>query len=136
VRERRDAAAEAAWGRREVLVSRDGNAATDDLNTDGDAALADGAENARLASNVSDTPDQRYGVHYNLGDKVAIESWPGEQLVDVVRTVHIQATATSGDYISATIGSQAATSDPLLIRRLRELNDRVGRLERNVVPAT
>lgn len=129
-----DDTASALWGRTEVLVSRPGT--SDDLTGEGQAALTDGAATARLASNVADTPTQRFGTHYNLGDKVAVESWPGEQLVDVVRTVHIQCYATAGEYIAATIGDQSASSDPKWIRRLRDIDDRVGRLERNVVPAT
>jgi len=129
-----DEDAAALWGRTEVLVSRAGTST--DLAEEGQAALTEGAATARLASNVADTPNQRYGTHYNLGDLVAIESWPGEQLVDTIVTVHIQAYATAGEIISATIGSQAASSDPKWLKRLHDIDDRVGRLERNVVPAT
>jgi Siphovirus ReqiPepy6 Gp37-like protein len=135
VTERVDAAAAAAWGRREVLLSRPGNDAVDLLTADANAKLAESAETARLQTNVSDSHTQRFGVHYGLGDLVAVESYPGEQLIDVVRGVHIQAWPTAGDMIQPMIGSQAASSDPAWIQRLRAIDSRVGRLERTVVPA-
>jgi hypothetical protein len=133
--ERVNAASQAAWGRSEILVSRAGSADVADLQADGDKALVDGDQTVRLPSNVADTPTQRYGIHYNLGDKVAIESFPGEQVADIVRTVHLQAWPTAGEVVSATVGSQAASSDPAWIQRLRAIDARVGRLERNVLPA-
>lgn len=130
--ERTNTAAETAWGRLEKHVARPGSDPTAELQADGDEALAEGGETARLPSNVADTPDQRYGVDYDLGYKVAIESWPGEQIVDVVQTVHLQAWPTAGEVVSATVGSHAASNDPSWVKRLREIDRRVGRLERSV----
>ena len=121
-----------SWGRFEKLVSRAGTADLQVLQDDGDKALAEGAATTRLATNVADTPDQRFGRDYSVGDIVAVESWPGEQVVDLVRTVHLQIYATSGEYVSATVGSQEATSDPEWIRRVREIDERLGQLERTV----
>lgn len=135
VLERTDAAAAALWGRRETLLSRPGGSDTEELQADADKQLAADGETARLQSAVADTHYQRFGVHYHLGDRVAIESWPGEQLVDIVRGVHIQAWPTAGDVIQPMIGSQAASSDPAWIQRLRAIDSRVGRLERTTLPA-
>lgn len=126
---------EAAWGRFEKLVARAGNGDTGELTDDGNQALGEAAATTRLASNLLDIPDQRFGVHYNVGDLVAVESWPGEQVVDLVRTVHLQVYPTSGEYTSATVGSQAAVTDPMWVQRLREIDARVGQLERTVQPA-
>lgn len=133
--ERVSTAAESAWGRLETLVSRAGSTDVAELQTDGDNTLLDDAETARVSSNIVDTAEQRYGIHYDLGTKVAIEQWPGSQIVDVVRTVHLQAWPTAGEVISATVGSQAARPDPDWIHMMREIDRRVGRLERVVVPA-
>jgi hypothetical protein len=134
--ERTNPAASTAWGRVETLVSRPGNDPAGELQAAGDEALADGGENARLATTTMDTPQQRYGIHYGLGTRVSVEVWPGEALTDRVQTVHLQAFATAGEVVTATVGSQAASADPDWIRRLRAIDHRVGRLERVVQPAT
>lgn len=136
VTERVDTAGVAAWGRREVLLSRAGSTDIAELNAEGDARLAEDAETARLQANVADSVTQRFGTPYDLGDLVAVESWPGEQIIDVVRGVHIQAWPTAGDMIQPMIGSQAASSDPKWIQRMREIDAKVGRLERTIVPAS
>lgn len=133
--ERSDPAAAAAWGRRETLLSRPGGADPAELAADADKQLAENAETARLQTAVAATADQLYQVHSLLGAQVAIESWPGEQLVDIVRGIHIQAWPTAGEYISPMIGSQAASSDPLWIQRLRVIDSKVSHLERAVIPA-
>lgn len=132
VTERIDGFGEAAWGRIEQLVSQPGNKPLAELQADGDEALADGGESARMASNVADTSTQQYGVHYEVGSRVAIESWPGEQYIDIVRTVHLQAWATAGEIFSPTVGSQAAVKDQAWVSRMRDIDRRLGRLERTV----
>lgn len=132
--ERDNSASAQAWDRREVLVSRPGNDPTADLNTDGDAALADGAETIRVPTSVSDTPFLKYG-DYDIGSIVSVETWPGTFLVDVVVTVHFQVYATSGEYVAATVGSQAANSDPKWLQRIRAMEKRIQYLERNVLPS-
>lgn len=124
-----------AWDRRETLVSRPGNDPTADLNAAGDEALADGAETGRLATSTADTPYQRFSRDYTVGAKVSVETWPGSMVADVIVTVHLQVYPTSGEVISATVGSQAENSDPKWIQRMRAMDKRISYLERNVVPA-
>jgi hypothetical protein len=133
--ERQNTVEESSWGRFEKLVARSGELDPAELADEGDQALAEGASTTRLASNTLDIPDQRFGVNYNVGDLVAVESWPGEEVVDLVRTVHLQVYPTSGEYVSATVGSQAASADPFWVQRMREVEDRIGQLERTVLPA-
>jgi hypothetical protein len=133
--ERNNLGTEGAWGRLEKHIARPGNDATAELEADGDEALAEGDETARLPSNIADTPDQQFGVHYQLGSRVSIESWPGEAITDIVQTVHLQAWPTAGEVVAATVGSQAASSDPAWVQRVREIDRRVGRLERTVSSA-
>lgn len=132
--ERSDPLSIAAWGRLEVLTSKPGNDARLSLEMDGDAALVDGGEGVRLSSNAADTVDCRYGVHYDLGDIVSIEVWPGAEVTDVVRTVHIQAFPTAGEVVGITIGDQSTSREHGAIDRLRSIDRRVGSLERNVLP--
>lgn len=134
--ERNNDGAESAWGRMEKLVSRPGNDPTADLQSAGDEELAADNETARLATNTADTPWLTYGVDYDLGSLVSVESWPGALLSDIVTTVHIQAWPTSGDVVAATVGDQSESSDPVWLQRLRVIDRRVGYLERNVLPAT
>lgn len=126
---------QSSWGRMEKLVNRPGNDPLADLQAAGDEALAEGAETARLPTSTADTPFQRYGVDYDLGAKVSVESWPGSMVSDIVVTVHLQVFPTAGEVVSATVGSQAETSDPAWLRRLRAMDQRVAYLERNVMPA-
>jgi len=133
--ERVNAGGQEAWGRMETLVNRPGNDPVADLNAAGDEALADAAETARLPTSTADTSFQQFPVDYGLGSKVSVESWPGAMVSDVVTTVHLQAWATSGEYVSATVGSQAENSAPAWIQLMRAFDRRVAYLERNVTPA-
>lgn len=133
--ERVNTTEQATWGRFEKHVARAGDEPLQTLQDDGDQALAEGAATIRLAANTSDTPDQRYGIDYDVGDIVSIEAWAGQSVSDIVRTVHLQVTAGAGEYVSATIGSQAATTDPEWVKKVREIEERLGRIERTTTPA-
>jgi hypothetical protein len=133
--ERTNATELASWGRYEGHVARPGSSAAQALQDDGDQALADGAATVQLSANTADTPDQRFGIEYNLGDKVALETFAGQQYADIVRTVHIQVFATSGEIVSSTVGNQAANTDPAWVAKVREIDERLGRIEQTVMPA-
>lgn len=133
--ERNSAGPEAAWGRTETLVNRPGNDPLAELQTAGDEELADRAETARLPTSAADTPHQKFGVDYELGTRVSVETWPGSMISDIVTTVHIQVWPTAGEVISPTIGSQAELTDPKWLQRLRAMDRRLGYLERNIIPA-
>lgn len=133
--ERVNLAEQATWQRMETLVSRPGNSPAQELIDDGDKALADGASTTRIATNVRDSPDQRFGIHYGVGYRVGVETADNESITDVVKTVHLQAWRTAGEYVAATIGSQAAKYDPHWAQVLRDIDARVGKLERTVKPA-
>lgn len=136
VTERNNAGSQDAWDRREALVSEPGNDPLADLQADGDSALADGAETARVQINVMDTPFQKFGVNYDIGSKVSVETYPGSMISDVVVTVSIEVYPTSGEVVSPTVGSQAASADPIWLQMIRSMNKRMAYLERNIVPST
>lgn len=52
----------------------------------------------------------------------------GAEVADLVRSIHLQATPTSGEYVTSLVGSAEATSDPAMVRLVRELTRRVGRI--------
>ncbi|WP_264296599.1 hypothetical protein [Streptomyces sp. C8S0] len=60
---------------------------------------------------------------------MTVELRPGVEVTDLVRSIHLQATPTSGEYVSSVVGSPEATSDPQMVRLVRELGRRLGRLE-------
>ncbi|MEV1321952.1 siphovirus ReqiPepy6 Gp37-like family protein [Micromonospora arborensis] len=131
--ERVDTAAAAVWGRLETFVDRrqsdDTEVDTAELDQAGDEALARGAATARLSSVTVDTPDQAFGVHYQLGDRVSVELNSGVEVADVVRAVHLQVTPGAGEVVTALVGSQEASSDPLWLRYMRDLARRLAGLE-------
>ncbi|MFG2165511.1 siphovirus ReqiPepy6 Gp37-like family protein [Micromonospora chersina] len=131
--ERSNTSAVTAWGRMETFVdqrqSTDTTADTTELNQAGDEALTRGAETARLSSVTVDTPDQRFGVHYQLGDRVSVELASGVEVADVVRAVHLQVTPEAGEVVTALVGSQEASSDPQWLAYMRDLSRRLDRLE-------
>ncbi|RKR92763.1 ReqiPepy6 Gp37-like protein [Micromonospora pisi] len=131
--ERVNTAAVALWGRLETFVDRrqsdDTVGNTAELQQAGDEALAEGAETARLSAVTIDIPEQRFGVDYGLGDIVSIELASGIEVADIVRGAHYQATPKTGEYVTALVGSQSASADPLWVAYLRDLSRRMDRLE-------
>lgn len=128
-----DAAQEAAWGRFEQYVAQAGDQDAQVLTDYGNKALGEGAATTQIATSVSDTPDQRFGFEYGLGDVVSLEDGPGTETSQVVRTVHIQVNAGSGEYIAATVGNQEALTDPVWLAKIREIDARLSTVERAAV---
>lgn len=125
-----DTGAAAAWWRVERYI--DGSAdddSTGELTQAGTEELAGGAEPVELATVTVDTADLRAGRDYGLGDRVTIELPTGLEVVDVVRSMHLQASPGSGEHVTSLIGSPESTSDPRIVRIVRELGRRLGRLE-------
>lgn len=132
ITEHLDVAGIAAWGRLEQWVDqRNTNDATE-LDQSGTEALAEGGEKAQLATVTVDTDTQRYGEHYGLGDRVSIEVWPGREVADVVRTVQLDAdSGTGAETVTATVGSQEASTDPKWVRQLRRIDRKLSYLQAN-----
>jgi hypothetical protein len=125
-----DTSAASAWWRVEQLVD---SSAVDDVNgeltQEGNQALAEGAAPVELATVTVDTEDLRAGRDFGLGDRVTVALPHGVEVTDVVRSIHLQATPGSGEYVTSLVGSPEATSDPQMVRLVRELSRRLGRLE-------
>ncbi|MGW3486566.1 siphovirus ReqiPepy6 Gp37-like family protein [Streptomyces sp. NPDC001054] len=128
--ERADTSAAAMWWRVEQYV--DGSADTDAdgaLTADGNGVLAEQSAPVEIATVTVDTPQLRAGRDYDLGDRVTVALPSGLEVADLVRSIHLQATPSSGEYVAAVVGSPEATSDPQTVRVLRTLTRRLGRLE-------
>ncbi|MFJ4434610.1 siphovirus ReqiPepy6 Gp37-like family protein [Streptomyces sp. NPDC088923] len=128
--QRADTSAAGTWWRVEQYV--DGSAETDAdgaLTADGNALLAEQAAPVELATVTTDTPQLRAGVDYDLGDRVTVVLPHGLEVTDLVRSIHLQATPASGEYVTAVVGSPEASTDPQTVRLLRSLTRRLGRLE-------
>lgn len=125
--ERVDATAASSWWRIETFIDRRDTDDTTEHEQAGDEALAEGGEATRLATVTVDTPAQRYGEHYQLGDRVATEPVPGIQVVDLVRAAHLQVTPRSGALLTAMVGSQAMARDPEWLRQSRLLARQLAR---------
>ena len=124
-----DTAAASRWYRVERFI--DGSAETDDdgeLTQAGKEALAEGAAPVELATVTVDTPDLRAGRDFDLGDRVSIVLPSGAEVADLVRSIHLQASPTGGEYVTSLVGSAEATSDPAMVRLVRDLTRRVGRI--------
>lgn len=122
--------AQLAWGRFEGYIARPGTDPLAEMQAAAKEALDEGGQTARLASNAADTVDQRYGIHYEVGDLVSIELDIGEFVTAPVQTVSLQAWPTAGEVVGTTIGDQSARYDSAWIRRMREMDRRIGWLER------
>jgi hypothetical protein len=123
-------AAAAEWWRVEKYI--DGGADNDtngELTAAGNSDLADGAAPVELATVTVDTPGLRAGHDFDLGDKVAIALPHGLQVTDIVRSINLQAKSDSGEVVSSVVGSPDATTDPQMVRLIRTLGRRLGRLE-------
>ncbi|MDX2681112.1 siphovirus ReqiPepy6 Gp37-like family protein [Streptomyces soliscabiei] len=125
-----DTAAAAAWWRVEQLVNGTADNDTNgELTQDGTEALAGGSAPVELATVTVDTEDLKAGRDYSLGDMVTVALPTGVEVSDVVRSIHLQATPDSGEYVTSLVGSPEATSDPQMVRLVRELSRRLGRIE-------
>ncbi|WP_455771826.1 siphovirus ReqiPepy6 Gp37-like family protein [Streptomyces niveus] len=125
-----DAAAAASWWRVEKYV--DGSADNDangELTASGKEELSGGSAPVELATVTVDTPYLRAGRDFDLGDRVSVALPHGVEVADLVRSIHLQATPGSGEYVTTLIGSPEATTDPEMVKALRTLGRRLGRLE-------
>lgn len=125
-----DASAASEWWRVEKYI--DGGTDNDtngELTAAGQSELSDGSAPVELATVTVDTPDLQAGRDFGLGDQVAIALPHGLQVTDIVRSINLQATPDGGEVVASVVGSPDATTDPQMVRLIRTLSRRLGRLE-------
>lgn len=124
-----DTAQAAAWYRVEKYV--DGSAENDtagELTQAGRDELAGGAAPVELATVTVDIPDLVAGRDFDLGDRVSVQLPNGSEVTDLVRSMHLQATPAGGEQVTTLVGSPEASSDPQMVRLVRDLSRRIGRI--------
>jgi hypothetical protein len=126
-----DEGAAAEWWRIEAIIDRrDVYDDTDgELTQAGQEALAEGAQPVELHTVTVDTPDLQAGRDFRLGDRVTVALTPDLEVADTVRSIHLQATPGAGEHVTTTVGSPEASTETHMIRLVRDLSRRLGRLE-------
>jgi hypothetical protein len=122
-------AAAATWGRSEVWVSSQ-EPTSDGLTQDGVKALAAGGEHYIVSAEAVDTPDQRFGIDFNLSDTVSVTTPNGVTVTDVVTAAKLTATPNAGDVVEIVIGSEWTAGYDQRSLVIRELERRLGAMER------
>ncbi|MCW5252208.1 siphovirus ReqiPepy6 Gp37-like family protein [Streptomyces sp. SHP 1-2] len=123
--------AAADWYRVERLVQESG---TDDdsegeLTLGGRRALADDAAQVSLSTETVDTEDLQAGRDFTLGDRVTVELPTGLEVTDIVRRIRLEATPEGGEQVTSVIGSSDQTTETRMVRTVRDLAYRLGRIE-------
>ncbi len=126
-----DATAASTWWRVEKFVEKSdvANNTNGELTQAGKEELASGAAPVELATVTVDTEDLKAGRDFSLGDKVTVALPTGVEVADIVRSIHLQATPRTGEYVTSVVGSAEATTDPKFVQLVREFSRRLGRLE-------
>ncbi|MEU0797182.1 siphovirus ReqiPepy6 Gp37-like family protein [Amycolatopsis sp. NPDC005961] len=140
VKEFADGEALAAWERIEApLANTSSTSDTTVITQAGNDALAQGSEQASIEIRPIERPDMVYGIHYGLGDKVAIQlqvpiSTPygvTGQVVDVVRQATISLTKDGPKTVTPVIGTPARGNVQKLVKAWQQANRRLNELERS-----
>jgi hypothetical protein len=124
-----DNAALATWGRIERLIDArqqdDGPSVSQQIDT----ALAENSEKLSLDITPIDTPNLKYGTHYELGDKVTVVV-DGVVVSDLVRQVEISLTENGPQKLTPVLGTPGRSDLIALFSAVRDLAARTRNLER------
>lgn len=127
--EGQDTTAVAQWGRIERLIDAreqdDSPTVTQQIAT----ALAENSEKLSLEITPVDTSNLRYGVHYQLGDRVSVVV-DGVQITDNVRQVQIHLKPEGPQMLVPVLGTPGRVELLGLFAAVRDLASRTRNLER------
>ncbi|GAA2108245.1 siphovirus ReqiPepy6 Gp37-like family protein [Streptomyces synnematoformans] len=122
--------AQADWWRVEKLVDQSGTTDTNgELTQAGNLELGNDNPTAALSTVCVDTDDLKAGRDYGLGDRVSVVPYSGMEIADVVRSMRLEATPDGGELVTTTVGNDDSTTEAQLVRQIRDLARRLGRLE-------
>lgn len=125
-----NSSAEADWYRVEKLVDQSGTTnANGELTQAGNLELGNDNPQATLATVTVDTDDLKAGRDFGIGDLVTVELPTGLEVVDVVRSITLNATPKGGEVVTSVIGTQDATTSSYIVKTVRNLARKLGRLE-------
>lgn len=121
------------WTYAETFVDERSTSDATELAQAGQSALVQGTVQSSLTAKTVDIPNLRYGVDYDLGDKVTVEVFPGVTFVDLVRAVQLDADADAGETLACTIGALGGDDDAgattKLAAQVRDLTRQLARLQ-------
>ena len=131
-----DSAAQSLWvQRRERVIDQRQTAEADEMADAAAEQLADSATPVEVSFAVTDGPDIRYRLDYEVGARVAVElpGLPGEVSDNVVREVLTEITAGAAERVEVTVGTPGteATSTREAVRLARALR-RLSAVERSM----
>lgn len=127
------AASAVGWGAREKYVDTPDANSNALLQASLDSFLAAGAPTAGFSLSPRDTRAMKFAVHYNKGDRVAVELLNGTTATDTVKEVKLSHTVADGMVITPGIGYSESTDPTAAIYRYYvALRDRVANRERSV----
>lgn len=118
----RERSGNTGWGRRvESFVDRRDTSDVNALIKEGDVTLAESAASASATFDVGEDDRHRFGVHYQLGDRVALDLDNGVTIAEPVRVAELRWGPHSRS-VRLTVG------DPLVEDKVDESAARVGEL--------
>lgn len=127
--EGQDPTAIASWGRIEKLIDArqqdDGPSVSQQIDT----ALSENSEKLTLDITPVDTTNLKYGVHYELGDRVSVVV-DGVLISDLVRQVEIKLTPNGPQQLIPVLGTPGRSDLIALFSAVRDLASRTRNLER------
>jgi hypothetical protein len=126
IREQSDTTSVSSWGRIEGFVDQRQTADVAQLDKAATEALASGVKPVTVVFTPIDTPAQRFGRDWTLGDTVTVVAG-GLTVIDQVREVHVTLND-AGATVTPSVGQ--AAGDLALFRALAGLDRRVRQLER------
>lgn len=95
----------------------------------GTAALEETRQKSGLSLTLTETPAFRYGVHYELGDTVTVQTAAGP-ITDRIRQIKITVDRDNGLTVTPQVGERSDDPDTKLIRFVKKFAGATSRLER------
>lgn len=127
--EGQDTSGVATWGRIERLVDARQQDDSPEVSQQIATALAENSEKLSLDITPIDTPNLKYGTHYQLGDKVSVVV-DGVVVTDLVRQVEISLTAQGPQKLTPVLGTPGRNDLIALFSAVKDLAARTRNLER------
>lgn len=124
-----DGDAQSEWGRIETFRDRRDTTDTDEMQQSITEELAEKAGPVSLTIAPFDTPQQRYGIDYGLGDRVTV-TIEGEPIVEQIRGVSLSYDANGPLTVTSQIGTPGQQDVFRLFKAIRDLRYRVTNMER------
>ncbi|GAA2217654.1 hypothetical protein GCM10010400_74510 [Streptomyces aculeolatus] len=122
--------AHADWYRVEKVVDQSGTTnANGELTQAGALEFGNDNPTASLSTVTVDTEDLRAGIDFGLGDKVSVVLPTGLEVADIVRSIRLDVSPNEGELVTSVIGTGDQTTDTRLVKQIRTLARRLGRVE-------